>query len=125
MAQSRPAARVDQEGWERERSGVQRNFEWLAQRLIDTGGKSIVLRWGQGTVTWPGGSKTSNTTTAVHGLGRTPVAVVATCNNQVGAGLCAVDARFDGTNVYLQLETAAGFAPANTVTNPVSWVAIG
>lgn len=57
-----------------------RNFDKLAQLVLDTGGQSAGIRFGTGTCTFGGGSRMTSATTVSHGLGRTPAAILATVN---------------------------------------------
>lgn len=104
---------------------VQRNFDKLDAEVLGTGGIDAGIRFGTLTLTWPGGAAASNAVAVAHGLGTTPVAVVATSNTTAGTGLIAVVAFFDATTVTLQGETTGGFAPLAAATNTVSWIAIG
>jgi hypothetical protein len=45
----------------------------LAQ--IDTGGRSLGIRFGSDSLTWPAAGTSSNTKTVTHGLGRAPIVV--------------------------------------------------
>lgn len=92
--------------------GVQRDLEALAGADIDTGGQALRLRCGTaGPITAGAGV----TFTVAHGLGTTPVAVVASSLGWAGfLGNQAPDA------VNLNL-----FANVNLVGNYVMWIAIG
>jgi hypothetical protein len=55
----------------------QQKFEALARAMVGFGGRSVEIRFGVGTWTYPGGHIGSNITTVSHGLGRVPVVATA------------------------------------------------
>jgi hypothetical protein len=95
---------------------AQQNFEQL---------ESAFPRAGAQTVSWPGGSTTSNVMTVAHGLDRVPTAVLVTLTNSAG-GVFAEPATFSYTKTTfaLQLQTLDGSSPLNTATYAVVWLAI-
>jgi hypothetical protein len=107
-------------------SPVQRNFDRLEQLAVDGGSQSASLRFGVVNVAWPGGSASSTSTSVAHGLGTTPVAVVATLKDGGGAQFSSVAAfSYDADSFNVQLHTDDASTPANTVTSVVAWIAIG
>jgi hypothetical protein len=52
-----------------------RNFQALAQLVLDTGGKSLGIRFGTGSATWSA-SQVSGAVTVTHGLGASPALVI-------------------------------------------------
>ena len=101
---------------------VQRNFEKLRAFVPDTGGKSVGLRFGVATVTWPGGSQQSDSINVTHGLGKTPT-VVFTQSDTVIAH--ARPASIGATQFAVQMRTVDGSSPLATRTDFVYWIAIG
>lgn len=107
-------------------SPVQRNFDQLAQLVPDSGGQLSAIRFGVANVTWPGGSATSTSVAVAHGLGATPLVVVATLKDGGGAQYSSVAAfSYDADSFNVQLHTDDASTPANTVTSVVAWIAIG
>jgi hypothetical protein len=105
---------------------AQRNFDKLARLALDSGDQSASLRFGVVNVAWPGGSATSTSTSVAHGLGTTPIAVVATLKDGGGAQFSSVAAfSYDADSFNVQLHTDDASSPANTVTSVVAWIAIG
>lgn len=102
---------------------TQRNFEKIARFTIDFGNSSLQARFGTASVTWPGGSDTSNTVTDAHGLGATPTFILATANDS-NAGRVGIVATADATNVSLQLQTVNGATPLNTVVTAISYLVV-
>lgn len=82
----------------------------------------LAIRAGAGTVTWPGGSQTSTALTVTHGLGRTPVAVVAT-NTSAPNPMFTMN--YTATTFQVVCGTNDLSSPANGVTNGFVWVAVG
>lgn len=122
-----PSGPVNDQSWEQARDGVQDNFDTIALAAASFGGKSVEVRFGVSTVTWPGGAGTSNGLVVSHGLGRTPVVVVATQNTSSGLAKIPVVATqaFTTTAFTLYAGTVDGTSPANTATTTISWIAIG
>ena len=60
---------------------TQRNMETLRRLVLDTGGRTADIRWGQATITWPGGSVNSNAATVAHGLASAPVFMTVQASN--------------------------------------------
>ena len=80
MTEPLPLLRVLEPGEDADDSPLSRsqfNFDKLAQLFPDFGGRTPVIRFGSGTVTYTA-SSTSATTTINHGCGRTPVAILLT-----------------------------------------------
>jgi hypothetical protein len=101
---------------------VQGNFDWLLKRFLDTGGRSAGIRFGSGTLTWPGGSAFTNATSVTHGLGTTPAAVLVTGSG----GATLVTANTVGATTFNALGcTIDGSTPAASTTITFYWLAIG
>lgn len=96
-----------------------RNFQRLMSLVLDTGGRSVGIRFGTGTATWTA-AVSSAAVTIPHGLGRTPVAVfLSTRNPLVGYAASSI-----GATSFV----ATGFETANlaiTTTNTFDWLVIG
>jgi hypothetical protein len=79
---------------------------------------------GVATLTWPGGSTSTDALAVAHGLGREPEGVVATAQEGSGTGFVAVMVTAkDATTFTLAGERPAGFFPAGGETTEVAWVA--
>lgn len=102
--------------------GVQRLVDLLSRLLIDVGGRSIGVRFGSGTLTFPGGSPSTSTVTVNHGLGRTPVAVCV-CNEFLGS-IGSVNTLTSTTFQTLGF-TVDGSSPGAGTGAPFYWIAIG
>jgi hypothetical protein len=102
-------------------------FDVIAQNALDAGGRSLKLRAGTGTIAWPGGAVLSTVLVSNHGLGATPVAVVACCGGTAGLTLYPSLATFTftATQFSVQASTVDGQLPLNTATAAVYWIAIG
>lgn len=106
---------------------VSRNFDKLKRLVVDTGGRSIGIRFGTGTWTWPAGSAKSGVTVVSHGLGRTPIVVFvcgATLNgsNETSAGEAG---SYTSTQFSTQASLAQGLAPGAGAANTFAWLVIG
>lgn len=100
-------------------------LDFIATRLLDTGGRSLKLRAGSDSVTYPGGSALSNGKNVSHGLGSTPIAVALVANSAgVGASYAFVTGALTSTVIPMQI-TAPGFTPALNTTQTFYWLAIG
>jgi hypothetical protein len=94
-----------------------RNFLTLTKLVLDTGGKSIGVRFGTSSATWTASAQSANKAIA-HGLGHAPVAVMMTgYNNLIWANVSR-----DATNIVI-----AGISPGGAITGTfnVDWLAIG
>jgi hypothetical protein len=121
-----PDRDVEHGSWEDVRSAVQRNFVAVAESIPSTGGQRAEIRFGLQTVTWPGGSQTSNVATVSHGLDTTPAAVIATMSTGTGAFYSvAVAVNYTATTFDLRLDTVDASTPLVTATSTVAWFAIG
>lgn len=104
---------------------VQFNFDKLAQLVPETGGLSVRLRFGTGTLTWPGGSQFSNGLSPTHGLGTTPQVVVAIVMRST-TPLVVLNLTATGATTFSVVgETSDATSPANTRTDTVHWLVIG
>lgn len=93
---------------------IQRLLDWL---------RSTRVQDGTGTVTWPGGSATSNLLTINFptAFQRTPRAF-AQSQSQAGLGPHATYIEFvSTTQVGVRIVTVGGFAPPNSVQSPIVW----
>jgi hypothetical protein len=108
-------------------AAIQRNFDKLARLVIDTGGRSIGIRFGSGTFTWPGASAFSNVATVPHGLGRAPGAVFITGSSNAGLNAFPDFSvfSFGATTFAAQAGTVDAQNPLNTATTNFYWIAIG
>lgn len=101
-----------------------RNFQKLTRLVPDTGGTSVAIRFGVAALTWPGGTPFSNQTAITHGLGKTPLGVLAT-GNLGGLSALAVWTETPGPDTFvLQGWNPAG-SPGGGAVDAVFWVAIG
>jgi hypothetical protein len=117
-----PDPLVKHDEWPDIRDGVQRDFDAIALAIPGTGGKDIEIRYGTATVTFTA-SQDSDLPTVNHGLGRTPVIVVATPYNVAAyANIPKVD-WFGATSTTFAL--AARVESAITLAVTVTWIAIG
>jgi hypothetical protein len=102
----------------------------IARQFLDAGGQSLKLRVGTATISWPGGSVTSDTETVTHGMGSTPVVVlvsVASSGGMSGVTLVPTVQAFTYTSTQFSVTayTVDAQTPLNTATTPISWLAIG
>lgn len=97
-----------------------RNFQKLQVLVLDTGGASLGLRMGTGSVTFTA-ANTSAVKVVSHGLGRTPAVVLTTPNANTGF-VFSVTARAS-TTFSVQGFTTGGGSVTTTVN--FDWVAIG
>jgi hypothetical protein len=84
------------------------------------------IAFGQSNVTWPGAASISNQLTVTHGLGTTPLVVVATMQtNSQGQVIACHAGGYTATTFLLQAEWVGGFQPGAGGTIPAAWVAVG
>lgn len=86
--------------------GTQRNFEVIAKSMVETGGRSIGVRFGSTTVVFAAAPEATKAVS--HGLGKTPVAafafpVLATtqtlfCSARTGASATSITFQFNTDN---------------------------
>lgn len=103
-------------------AAVERMRQRLQSLVVDTGGQSVGIRFAQATLSFAA-STNSGTITVSHGLGRTPIVVVATAHNAPAFGnvpTCHA-ATFTSTTFQMNGEVKTAF----TGDVAVSWVAIG
>lgn len=98
-----------------------RNFQALMNLVLDTGGKSIGLRFGTKSFLWPGGTA-QQTFTIDHGLGRAPQVVLAVNSNNNTA---AMPRTYTYTATQFELNLIAPANVAATTGDTFHWVAIG
>lgn len=110
--------------------GTNPTFDDIAKYLIDTGGRTIKLRFGRTTITFNNGgaaSAVSQVKQVSHGLGSTPVAIYATMDS-IGNGAAADAAitvvTYAATTIDFRATTIAGgtVGPGDLY---FSWLAIG
>lgn len=95
----------------------------IASSLIDTGGRSIGIRFGSGTVTFPGGAQTSTVMNVSHGLGKTPVCVLLT--SQSATVMFEAVAPLSATQIGVEAATRDLSSPVLGTTRSFYWVVIG
>lgn len=105
----------------------QQKFEAIVRAMPGFGGKSIEIRFGTATGTWPGGSPRANNDSTSHGLGRAPVVVLVTVTSSPSASWFPVVATFAYTSTGFSFSavTSDGSSPAATTAYAVAWIAIG
>jgi hypothetical protein len=108
-------------------AAVQFAIDVMARQFLDSGGRSLKIRTGTTTISWPGGSVVSDTETVTHGLGSTPVAVLLTVKDNSGLVLSPVVDAFTYTSTQFSCRaiTIDGTTPLNTATTTVVWLALG
>jgi hypothetical protein len=113
--------------WEDVRDGVQRNLDALAGAALGLGGLDVAMRFGTAAGAWPGGSPRANTTTIPHGLGRVPIAVVATVVSSPSATWFPVVATvaYATASFGVTAVTSDGSSPALSTQYTIVWIAIG
>jgi hypothetical protein len=105
---------------------VQRNFEALSRRSIDTGGRSLGIRGGTNTVTFPGGSANTDPLTVSHGLERTPTSVQLTAiAATTPVDLFVVSGTEDADSFDVRGRMSDGSSPAAAATQNFYWLALG
>jgi hypothetical protein len=109
---------------------LQRNIEALARLVPGLGNQSVEIRFGSGTLTWPGATPFSNTVGTLHGLGRTPIAAAALpLLPSGGAAVLVSYTALDASNITWRGCTpdVAGAAvnPTTGTTRAFLWIAIG
>lgn len=105
-------------------AAVSRLIDQLNGLLIDTGGRSVGIRFGSNTITWPGGSGTTSSTTVTHGLGRTPAGVYVSASTTLGG--THINATSVGATTFsVQGTTIDGSSPAGGTTGTFYWLVIG
>jgi hypothetical protein len=107
---------------------IRRNFEKLLGTLIDTGGKTLHLRFGKSTVLASSSADYTDATNIAHGMGSTPVVVIATTwqggNTPSGILVWGIKA-LDATNFQIQGKAADGTLLGPSGSYQVLWLAIG
>jgi hypothetical protein len=105
---------------------IQDNFDALFAGGLETGDRQIAMRFGVSNATYPGGTALGSALVVPHGLGRTPVAVVATGKNGTTQGVVAVETEaYSATTFTLRVQDVSGVARAAGWTVPVAWIAVG
>lgn len=101
-----------------------RNFQRLATLVLDTGGKTVGIRFGTNSTVDFAASKDSSVATVTHGLGKTPVA--AFCQFHDTGSLTISPVANIGGLTSTQLSVAGHNDTAITATDvPFFWVVIG
>lgn len=101
---------------------IDRNLQMLAKLTIDAGGRSVGLRFGTVTLTWTANTASGSVSVA-HGLGKTPVVVLATGKDAAVFGQipsCNPNS-YTATTFTMSAETKNSW----TGTMTLCWVAIG
>lgn len=105
---------------------IDRNFDILRHVAIDTGGLSIGIRFGTGTVTWPGGSVNSDVVTIDHGLATTPRSIQFTpIATATPADIFVSAGSVTSTTFGARGRTTDGSSPAAASTQTFYWLVIG
>lgn len=100
-----------------------RNFQQLMSLVIDTGGESIGVRFGQKAFTWPGGTGLQ-TFTITHGLGRAPIVVLAINGNNNTRGMPRTYT-YGATTFVLDIITSDASVPGAGTADTYYWLAVG
>lgn len=95
-----------------------RNFQKLLKLVVDTGGQSIAVRWGNALMPF-GGTQLANKSVS-HGLGVAPVAIFQTFGSTTNIGLWIYSTTSDATTVSFH-----GVATANIADTTFYWLVIG
>lgn len=104
-------------------NNLQAILDIIAKSAIDTGERSIKLRWGSSSATYTAAA-TSAQVTIPHGMGSVPVALFLSLKQpQNGLHIPYENAAADATNVYVILRQAQNTAVS--VTQNFYWIAIG
>lgn len=100
-----------------------RNFQLLQRLVLDTGGKSVSIRFGASTMAWAA-STDSGSKTITHGLGKTPVFVAVFNADTTGsyAGIAAFTTSGVGATTF---DTYGRTPSAITGTKAIYWLVIG
>jgi hypothetical protein len=111
-------------------AAVQFAIDVMARQFLDSGGRSLKIRTGTTTISWPGGSVTSDTETVTHGLGSTPAVVLVSVASSGGvSGITLIPTvqafTYTSTQFSVTAYTVDAQTPLNTATTPISWLAIG
>lgn len=102
---------------------VRRAVDTLRSLVPDMGGASLSVRIGVATLTWPGGSQSTSGAVVQHGLGKTPVVVLATVLNPPVDAWSWVQTLT--STAFTVVGRTSSAAPAGGTTATVSWLAIG
>lgn len=102
-------------------AAAQRNFDTLTRTMLETGGVSASIRFGTKSVSTS--ASTTGTASVTHGMGATPLLVVATALNSTG-GLTNVCVDTIGATTFnTSIKFTDGVARTTSIT--VGWIAIG
>ena len=84
------------------------------------------ISFGNATLTWPGGSVSSNVLAVNHELGVAPAIVLVTRQEASGQTLIVALAAFTYTSTQFSVraDTIDGQQPANTATTQFAWLAL-
>jgi hypothetical protein len=103
-------------------SASDRNFQKLMSLVLDTGGRSVGIRFGTGSVSFTA-SAASTEYTVAHGLGRTPVTAYATFRHATGTTL--VFTAYVSTLTSTTIGVSAAVSSAVTGSLSVDWLVFG
>lgn len=100
-----------------------RNFQKLMHLVVDTAGLEVAVRFGIGSLTWPGGSRLTGALTIDSGLGVTPTVVVfGSVETNMHVALTGVPSTASFT---VQGNTIDGSSPPSSTSRSFYWVAVG
>jgi hypothetical protein len=81
-----------------------------------------ILKHGNGTLAWPGGTNDSTPLVVTHGLGLIPTAVIVTANSKAGTGAVMVHTTAKSSTTFTVQASTVTIQPPNTATTPFSWM---
>lgn len=107
-------------------AAVNRALDALRALVPDTGGRSVIWRFGVAVATFPGGTDATGNVVVTHGLGHVPVDILLTCGLRSDGGVRTYASHFTETaTTFTTVGLATGANPAAAVTVPINWLAIG
>jgi hypothetical protein len=110
---------IQPEDW----AAVNRVVDALRSLVLDTGGRSLGLRVGVKSFSWPGGTALQ-TFSISHGLGRTPAVVLAVNGSNNTRGMPRTYS-YTATTFALDVITSDASNPGAATADTYGWVAIG
>jgi hypothetical protein len=109
-------------------AALNRVIDKLRSLVPDTGGSSVGIRWGIGTVTWPGGQSLSAANTIAHGLGTDPAAIaitpIAAAGDGAGFSAQVTAGAVGGVSFDVRLGVDS-FSPVAGTQRSFYWIVIG
>lgn len=100
-----------------------RNFLKLARLVLDTGGKSIGIRFGTGSIAFAASTDSTQPCIVLHGLGKAPQVIFAT--NKGASGYTKIAAFTTDIVTSTSFQVFARIPSATTGTLDFYWIAIG